>query len=136
MASHYYTINRTVQTIRWSLFSLPLLPPSSPSLLLTLLTPVFLPPPSFLLLFPDFQNLVVQLAMRGESDSALLLFHSLGIGMQNALTGRVVVRSVLQGGAEIEEVLRVVQQLRALGITQVRKGWGGGGGAEKCTCVL
>ena len=63
--------------------------------------------------------------MRGESDSALLLLHSLGIGTQNPLTGRVVVRAVLQGGAEVEEVLHIVQQLRALGITQVRKGeWG------------
>ena len=67
--------------------------------------------------------------MRGESDSALLLLHSLGIGTQNALTGRVVVRAMLQGGGEIDEVLHIVQQLRALGITQVRKGgWGGGGG--------
>ena len=60
--------------------------------------------------------------MRGESDSALLLLHSLGTGTQNPLTGRVVVRAVLQGGAETEEVLHIVQQLKALGITQVRKG--------------
>jgi len=59
--------------------------------------------------------------VRGEINTALILLRCLReMGVQRGLIAQVIVRGMMEGGAKMEEVMGMIQQLRELGFKQVR----------------